>query len=88
MRKPYPQWQKICKILPLLAQHSGPNPYLYWHKSTKRVPSVAQLFFKSGLLVQMLVSSIENSASLLEFLTYHVIDTLNVVVLTDSISEN
>ncbi len=59
-----PQWHKVCKTLPLLAQKLGPNPYPYWPKSTlKKVPSVARLLFKSGLFVRFVV----HSANLLLF---------------------
>ncbi len=46
------------KCIPLLGRHRETptltgtkfsKPYPYWHKSTKRVPSVAQLVFKNGL---------------------------------------
>ncbi len=63
---PNPQWHKICETLPLLER----NPYPFWQKSTKRVPSVAQLVFKTGLLVKLLVCSTENPAILVQFLTF------------------
>ena len=45
----------------------GSNPYCYWHKSTKMVPSVAQLLFKSGILVQLWACGAKNSANLVQF---------------------
>ncbi len=46
----YPQWHKICKTISLLAQNLDPNPYLYWHESTKKGTLCGKTVVKKWLI--------------------------------------
>ncbi len=67
-RNPYPQWHKICRTLPLLAQIWARIHTLTGTNTQKIVPSVAQLVFKNGSLAQFLARSTENLANSALFL--------------------